>query len=348
MSASRPRSIVWIKEEGLGTPAPLAILVSRGWSARVLGLGYDRWRRFRMGRWIRLGVAVAHVAGVAFGSRRATLVVGTHYAGLCAALVRAVWPPARFAVVIHSVYAVPQPGDRGLVQWIVRQGLHRCDAVIVNSADIGRRILTERLVPSPNSIFLLPDGPPAVAPAAKSSAKYAFSGGTSARDWTGLAAVVKATSGDVDWVVACPSAVGRQFVGLARVRVLTDVPVEEFDTMIAGAAIVVAVLLPDRVAGVTLIRAAQAAGAMVIAQGSPYLSDYIESGKDGVLAQDIDDVVQWVLRAWRDDPVAVRLRQGARARVELEREKCLDDNVRLADFLERVDRLRDSAGSRTL
>ncbi len=332
----------------MGTPAPLAILVSRGWSARVLGFGYDRWRRFRMGRWIRLGVAVAHVAGVALGRRRATLVVGTHYAGLCAALVRAVWPPARFAVVIHSVYAIPQPGDRGLLQWIIRQGLRRCDAVIVNSADIGRKILTERLVPSADRIFLLPDGPPAIAPAAQSNAKYAFSGGSSARDWTGLAAVVKATSGDVDWVVACPSAVGSQFAGLARVRVLTDVPVEQYDAVIAGASIVVALLLPDRVAGVTLIRAAQVAGAMVIAQGSPYLSDYIESGKDGVLAHDIEDVVKWVLRAWRDDPLAVRLRQGARARVELEREKWLDDNVRLADFLERIDQFRDSAEARTL
>ena len=91
------------------------------------------------------------------------MVVGTHYAGLCAALVRSVWPPARFAVVVHSVYAVPGSRERGLLQWIVRAGLRRCDAVIVNSADIGRRILAEQLVASPSSVFLLPDGPPVVA-----------------------------------------------------------------------------------------------------------------------------------------------------------------------------------------
>ncbi len=327
----------------MATPAPLAILASRGWSTHLLGFGYDRWRPLRIGRWIRLGVAVAHVAGVALGRRRATLVVGTHYAGLCAALVRALWRPARFAVVVHSVYAIPQPGDRGLLPWIVRQGLRRCDAVIVNSEDIGRRILAERLVPSPDRIFFLPDGPPDVAPAAKSRAKYAFSGGSSARDWKGIVAVVRATNGEVDWVVACPSAITRQFVGLSRVRVLADVPVEVFDTMIAGASIVVAVLLPDRVAGVTLIRAAQVAGAVVIAQGSPYLSEYIESGEDGVLANDIDDVVQWVLRAWRDETGAARLRQGARSRAQLERERWLDANVRLADFLERIDQARAPA-----
>ena len=95
-----------------------------------------------------------------------------------------------------------------------------------------------------------------------------------------------------------------------RVRVLTDIPVDEFDALIAGASIVVAVLLQDRVAGVTLIRAAQVAGAMVIACGSPYLSEYVESGVDGVLARDIDDTVQWVLRAWRAETSATRLRQG--------------------------------------
>src|SRR5207248_2157565 len=37
LARSSARSIVWIKEEGLGTPPPLAILSSRGWSAHVLG-----------------------------------------------------------------------------------------------------------------------------------------------------------------------------------------------------------------------------------------------------------------------------------------------------------------------
>jgi hypothetical protein len=348
LAASRPRSIVWIKEEGLDTPPPLALLSGRGWSAHVLGFGYDRWRRFRIGRWIRLSVAIGHVAAVALGWRRATVVVGTHYAGLCAALVRSVWPPARFAVVVHSVYAVPGSRERGLLQWIVRAGLRRCDAVIVNSADIGRRILAERLVASPSSVFLLPDGPPVIASPVNGNAKYAFSGGNSGRDWKGLAAVVRATSGEVEWVIACPAALGNRFIGIPRVRVLTDIPVDEFDALIAGASIVVVVLHQDRVAGVTLIRAAQVAGAMVIACGSPYLSEYIESGVDGVLARDVEDAVQWVLRAWRAETSATRLRQGALARADVDRRNWYDANVRLADFLERIDGSRGSAESRTV
>ena len=346
MAVPYTRSIVWIKEEGLGTPPPLAILSARGWSAHLLGFGYDRLRRFRIGRWIRLSVAIGHVAAVALGWRRATLVVGSHYAGLCAALVRSVWPAARFAVVVHSVYAIPD--SRGLRQWIVRAGLRRCDAVIVNSADIGRRILAEQLIASPNSVFLLPDGPPVDASPADRKAKYAFSGGSSARDWGGLATIVRATSGEVDWIVACPAAIGRRFIGIPRVRVLTDIPVDDFDALIAGASIVVAVLLQDRVAGVTLIRAAQVAGAVVIACGSPYLSEYIESGVDGVLARDVEDVAQWVLRAWRAEAGATRLRQGARARANVDRRKWQEANVRLADFLERIDNSRGSAESRTV
>jgi hypothetical protein len=348
LATSRPRSIVWIKEEGLDTPPPLALLSSRGWSAHVLGFGYDRWRRFRIGRWVRLSVAIGHVAAVALGWRRATVVVGTHYAGLCAALVRSVWPPARFAVVVHSVYAVPESRERGLLQWIVRAGLRRCDAVIVNSADIGRRILAEQLVASPNRVFLLPDGPPVVASPVNRNANYAFSGGSSGRDWEGLAAVVRATSGEVEWVIACPAALGSRFIGIPRVRVLTDIPIDEFDAVIAEASIVVAVLLQDRVAGVTLIRAAQVAGAVVIACGSPYLSEYIESGVDGVLARDIEDAVQWVLRAWRAETSATRLRQGARARAEVDRRNWCEANVKLADFLERLDGSRVSAESRTV
>src|SRR5437868_9212178 len=160
---------------------------------------------------------------------------------------RAVWPPARFAVVVHSVYAVPDSRDRGLLHWIVRAGLRRCDAVIVNSADIGRRILDERLVASPSSVFLLPDGPPVVCSSAKARARYAFSGGSSARDWAGLAALVRATAPEVDWVVACPASVGIRFDGLPRVRVLTDIPVHDFDALVAGALVVAAVLLQDRV-----------------------------------------------------------------------------------------------------
>jgi len=346
LAASHRRSIVWIKEEGLDTPAPLALLSGRGWSAHVLGFGYDRWRRFRIGRWIRLSVAIGHVAAVALGWRRATVVVGTHYAGLCAALIRSVWPPARFAVVVHSVYAIPGSRERGLLQWIVRAGLRRCDAVIVNSADIGRRILAEQLVASTSSVFLLPDGPPVVASPVNGNSKYAFSGGSSGRDWEGLAAIVRATSGEVEWVIACPAPLGSRFIGIPRVRVLTDIPVDEFDALIAGASIVVAVLLQDRVAGVTLIRAAQVAGAMVIACGSPYLSEYIESGVDGVLARDIEDGAQWVLRAWRGEASATRLRQGARARAEVDRQNWHEANIRLADFLERIDRSRGSAESR--
>ena len=131
-------------------------------------------------------------------------------------------------------------------------------------------------------------------------------------------------------------------------RVLTDIPVNDFDALVAGASVVVAVLLQDRVAGVTLIRAAQVAGAVVIACGSPYLSEYIESGVDGVLARDIEDAVQWVLSAWRAETSATRLRQGARARAEVDRRKWYEANVRLADFLERIDRSRDSAESRTV
>jgi glycosyltransferase involved in cell wall biosynthesis len=346
--AFRSRSIVWIKEEGLGTPPPLAILSSRGWSAHVLGFGYDRLRRFRIGRWIRLSVAVGHVVAVALGWRRATLVVGTHYAGLCAALVRSVWPLARFAVVVHSVYAIPEFRDRGILKWIVRMGLRQCDAVIVNSADIGRRLLAEQLVTSPSGIFLLPDGPPLVASPGNDSSKYAFSGGSSARDWEGLAAIVRATSGEVDWIVACPASIGRQFAGIPRVRVLTDIPVDDFNALIAGASIVVAILLQDRIAGVTLVRAAQVAGAVVIACGSPYLSEYIESGVDGVLARDVEDAVRWVLRTWRNETSATLLRQGARARSELDRQKWHEANIRLADFLEWIDRSRGSAESRTM
>ena len=347
MPVPSTRSVVWIKEEGLDSPPPLALLAGRGWSAHLLGFGYDRLRRFRIGRWIRLGVAMGHVAAVTLGWRRATLVVGTHYAGLCAALARSVWPSARFAVVVHSVYAIPGSRDRGVLQWIVRAGLRRCDAVIVNSADIGRRILEEKLVAWPSSVFLLPDGPPVGSVAANGNEKYAFSGGSSARDWIGLAAVVRATSGEVDWVVACPSHVGSQFIGIPRVRVVTDIPVEDFDALVAGASIVVAILLPDRVAGVTLIRAAQVAGTVVIAYGSPYLSEYIESEVDGVLAHDIDDAVRWILSAWRNESSAARLRQGARARSELDRRKWLEANVRLADFLERIDKSRDLSESRT-
>lgn len=347
MAVPCTRSIVWIKEEGLGTPPPVSLLVGRGWSARVLGFGYDRLRRFRIGRWIRLGVAIGHVVAVALGWRRATLVVGTHYAGLCAALVRSVWPPARFAVVVHSVYAVPQPLDRGVLKWFVRAGLRNCDAVIVNSTDIGRQILAAKLVGSPSSIFLLPDGPPEIASPASRDAKYAFSGGSSARDWDGLVAIVRATSGEVDWVVACPASVGRRFVGIPHVRILNDIPVADFDKLIAGASIVVAVLLQDKIAGVTLIRSAQVAGAVVIACGSAYLREYIESEVDGVLASDIEDAVQWVFAAWRDESCAARLRHGARARSELDRRKWLEANVRLADFLERIDKSRDSPESRT-
>jgi hypothetical protein len=113
----------------------------------------------------------------------------------------------------------------------------------INSADIGRRILAEQFVASPSSIFLLPDGPPVLASPTNANAKYAFSGGISARDWEGLAAIVRATSGEVDWSVACPAPSGRRFIGIPRVRVLTDIPVDDFDALIAGASIVVAVLL---------------------------------------------------------------------------------------------------------
>lgn len=348
MAVPSTRSIVWIKEEGLDTPPPVNLLAGRGWSAHVLGFGYDRLRRFRIGRWIRLSVAIGHVIAVALGWRRATLVVGTHYAGLCAALVRSVWPPARFAVVVHSVYAVPQPHDRGVLKWLVRAGLRGCDAVIVNSTDIGRQIVASQLVASPSRIFLLPDGPPELASPANRDAKYAFSGGSSARDWEGLIAIVRATSGEVDWVIACPASIGKRFVDIPRVRVLTDIPVDDFDRLIAGASIVVAVLLQDRIAGVTLIRAAQVAGAVVIACGSAYLCEYIESDVDGVLARDIEDAVQWVLAAWRDEACAARLRSGARTRSELDRRKWLDANVRLADFLERIDNSCDSSTSRAM
>lgn len=331
----------------MDTPPSLALLAGRGWSAHLLGFDYDRLRRFRIGRWIRLAVAVAHATAVALGWRRANLVVGTHYAGLCTALLRSMWPPARFAVVVHSVYAIPGSRDHGVLQWFVRAGLRRCDAVIVNSADIGRRILEERLVTSPGSVFLLPDGPPVGASPPNGVAKYAFSGGSSARDWVGLAGIVRETSGEVDWVVACPAPIGSQFIGIPRVRVVTDVPVEVFDELVAGASVVVAALLPDRVAGVTLIRAAQVAGAVVIACGSPYLSEYIESGVDGLLARDADDAVQWILSMWRNEGGAARLRQGARARSELDRRKWLEANVRLADFLERIEKSRGSSESRT-
>lgn len=347
LAVRHARSIVWIKEEGLGTPPPVAILASRGWSTQVLGFGYDRLRRFRIGRWIRLTVAIGHVAAVALGWRRPTLVVGTHYAGLCAALVRSVWPPARFAVVVHSVYAIPRSRDRGLLKWVVRAGLRRCDAVIVNSADISRRILAERLVASPSSVFLLPDPPPNVASPAKGSTKYAFSGGISGRDWEGLATIVRATSGEVDWTIACPAAIARRFIAIPRVRVLTDIPIEDFDALVSGASVVVAVLAEDRIAGVTLIRAAQVAGTVIVACGSPYLADYIESGVDGVLASDIEDAAQWVLRAWRADPAVARLRQGAWARAGLDRRKLRKANSRLADFLEQIDKSRGSAQSRT-
>jgi hypothetical protein len=274
------------------------------------------------------------------------LVVGTHYAGFCAALVRSVWPPARFAAVVHSVYAIAE--SRGLRQWIVRAGFRRCDAVIVRSADIGRRILAEQLIASPSSVFLLPDGPPPVASPAIGHSKYAFSGGISARNWDGLAAVVRATSAEVDWIIACPAHDRRRFADVPRVRVLTDIPIDAFDGRIAGASIVVAICHDDRVAGVTLIRAAQVAGIVVIACGSPFLSEYVESGVDGVLADDLEDTLQWVLKAWRGKDGGSRLRAGARARPELDRQKLREANVRLADFLERIDKSRGSNELRTM
>jgi hypothetical protein len=60
LAASQRRSIVWIKEEGLDTPPLLAPLSGRGWSAHVLGFGYDRWRRFRIGQWIWLSVVIGN------------------------------------------------------------------------------------------------------------------------------------------------------------------------------------------------------------------------------------------------------------------------------------------------
>jgi hypothetical protein len=341
------RSIVWIKEEGLDIPLPVAILEGRGWSAHVLGFAYDRLRRFRIGRWIRLCVAVGHVITVALGWKRATLVVGTHYAGLSAVLVRSVWPPARFAVVVHSVYAVPHSRDRGVLERIVRAGLRGCDAVIVNSADIGRRILAEGLVASSDNVFLLPDGPPDAVASARGNAKYAFAGGSSGRDWEGLATIVQATNGEVDWIVACPASIGKRFNGFPRVRVLTDIPVSEFDRLVAGAAIVVAVLRHDRIAGITLIRAAQVAGAVVIACGPRYLSEYIDSGVDGVLARDTEDAAKWVLGAWRGEDGFAKLRNGARTRSELDRRKWLEANTGLADFLERIDQCRGPLKART-
>lgn len=336
MSAARARSLVWIKEEGSDTPPPLAILAGRGWSTHVLGFRYDRFRRFRIGRWIRLFMAIGHVLSVRFGFRRATLVVGTHYAGLMAAILRSVKLPPRFGVVVHSVYAIPESQDRGILNWIVRTGLRRCDAVVVNSTHIARKLLAERLVSSPSRIFVLTDGPPPVVLTARHQARYAFSGGNSARDWDGLAAVVRASSLDVDWIIACPARVARRFSDVPRVRVLTDVPVDTFDALVAGASIVVAMLLQGPVAGVTLVRAAQAAGAVVIACGSSHLSEYVESGVDGVLARDIDDASQWVLKAWRDETTAAGFRQRALARAELDRREAQEANVKLADFLERV------------
>jgi hypothetical protein len=250
-------------------------------------------------------------------------------------------------VVVHSVYAILGSGHRGLLKWIVRAGLRRCDAVIVNSAEMSRRILAEQLIASPSSVFLLPDPPPDVASPGKGNAKYAFSGGNSGRDWEGLVTIVRATSGEVDWIIACPAAIERRFSGIPRVRILADIPIEDFDALVAGAFLVVAVLTQDRVSGVTLIRAAQVAGAVIIACGSPYLADYLESGVDGVLARDIEDAARWVLKAWRADPIVTRLRQGARVRANLDSHRWREANVRLADFLERIDKSRSSAESRT-
>jgi len=43
--------------------------LAAGWSAHVLGFGYDRWRRFGIGRWIRLSVTIRQRSRLRQGAR---------------------------------------------------------------------------------------------------------------------------------------------------------------------------------------------------------------------------------------------------------------------------------------
>jgi len=337
LAAPPSRSLVWIKEEGLEMPPPAALMADRGWRVRVLGLHYDGLRRLRIGRWVRALVTLWHALLVRFGLERATLVVGVHYAGICCALLRSIPPRASYAVVVDSVYVLPDAVPSTFVGRLMKRGLASSDAVLVNSAELAEQLLARQLVANEKQVFVVRDPPPPPITSPRPAYRYAFSGGISARDWQGLHDIVRATNQDMQWIVACPPSVAPLFAGLANVEVMSNIAIEQFDSLVARADIVVVPLAGTHVAGVTLIRGAQAAGAFVIAYGPAFLTEYIASGVDGVVALDQADAARWVRIASGEERDVIAMRSKARQRIESDRRNRTSDDVRLAAFLEHVE-----------
>lgn len=337
MTAPEVRRLVWIKEEGLEVPPAGDALRSRGWSVRVLGFDYERWRKRRFGALVRLAVSFGHAALVALRIIPASLVVGVHYAGVFSALLRAAIPVARHAVVINSLYRIPQAHESSLLSRLVRRAVRSSDAVIVNSDRLADSLVAQRMVASRERVFVLHDPLVPVIATQRSPDRYAFSGGISARDWEGLSKVVRATCAEVRWVIACPDKSAALFSGLDNVVVRSSIPLAQFDALAAGASIVFVPVTGSHVAGVTLVRSAQAAGAVVVAYGGDFLHEYIASGVDGIIARDADEAVPWLLKAWRGEPELAALRARAYARFHADQQTWLEENARLIDFLERVE-----------
>ena len=318
-------------------PRPAALLAQRGWKVRVLGLRYDGLRTLRFGRWVRALVALWHALLVRSGIERATLVVGVHYAGLCCAILRSIPPRASYAVVVDSIYALPDAVPSSCVARLVKRGLASSDAVLVNSAELAAQLVARKLVTDEKRVFVVRDPPPPPIASHRPAYRYAFSGGISARDWNGLRDIVRATNQDMQWIVACPTSVAPLFAELANVDVKSNIAIEQFDALVACAEIVVVPLLGTHVAGVTLIRNAQAAGAFVIGYGAGFLAEYIESGVDGIVARDQADAAHWVRVASGNARDVAAMRSNAQQRIESERHGRDDDDVRLAAYLEHVE-----------
>ena len=149
--------------------------------------------------------------------------------------------------------------------------------------------------------------------------RYVFSGGGTGRDFGTLIEALRETDVRLEIVTFSPGTLGWEGELPANVRVEWRMPVPQFLTRLAGAAVVVVPLASaDSDFGQTTVVQALSLAKPVVATRAPSVVDYVEDEREGLLVEagDVAGLRRAVLRLLGDDDLRSRCERHARERAE--------------------------------
>ena len=141
---------------------------------------------------------------------------------------------------------------------------------------------------------------------------YALSAGRTLRDYDTLLTTIRMT--DIPWQVVCGQNDLREPDLPLNVRVLREIPRDEYLETLRRARVVVLPLLPtERATGQVVMMEAMAMGKPVVTTRSPGTIDTIRHGENGILVDPSDptDLSDAVQRLWNDEALRRRLGEAA-------------------------------------